>query len=161
MNKTTITKRFNNRAEGSKQDSRQGSILLELLLALAIFALISSATVVLILSAQFSLVRAQQEIKALALAQEAVEVSRILRAESFAALANGDHGLVLANQNWRLQGTTDEQAGFVRQLHIEDYQRGGTPDPETKLLTARVTWSSIFGGGQQLELSFLLTNWSA
>ena len=146
----------------------KAEILVELMLAMALFALVAGATVSVIANAELSLVRSQQETQALAIAQEGAEAVRLVRADSFTKLTNGDHGLSLNNKRWQFQGSQDQQGDFSRQVNIVAAKRSqlgelaeqGATDPDSKLITVKVSWRSAFGTQQILTLPILLTNWS-
>lgn len=146
----------------------KSEILVELLLALALFALVSGATVAVIAGAELGIVRSQQETQALAIAQEGAEAVRLIREDSFNKLTNGSHGLVLNGQRWQLQGSQDQHGDFARQVDVAIAHRNqlgelddhGEADPDSKLITTRVNWRSNFGTQQTLEIPVLLTNWS-
>lgn len=149
--------------------SPSSQILIELLISLVIFAVVIGGVVLLVISGELSMDRAQQETRALALASEGVEAVMLIRENSFDSLQYGSHGLVLEPDGWILKDTQDKHDNFTRQLIIDAVKRNvmhefadsGVEDPDTRKIKARVTWGGSFGSDQELEIPIILTRWSS
>ncbi len=127
--------------------------LVEVVLAVATFALFTTVFAGTYLYGQESTILAGNRTKAVFLAEEAVEVVRSLRDESFDNLAVGTHGLVLQNNTWTLSGTSDTTDIFTRTVVITETAE------EQKEVTVDVSWQQNARRTGSVTLNSLLTNW--
>ncbi|MDP1719360.1 MAG: prepilin-type N-terminal cleavage/methylation domain-containing protein [bacterium] len=135
---------------------RKGQSLIEVLVALGIFALS--------LSASFQLFFGGQKVsedninfqQAMDFGQEGMTAVRAVRDRNWAELTAGDHGLVFQNNEWMFgsSSTSDSQDLFTRTVSI--YQ----DDENTRTATTTVTWISG-GRTQSVESVEKLTNWES
>lgn len=114
----------------------------------------------------------KENLEAALLAEEALEVARIARDESWnaniAPLANGvPYYIRFENGKWNVSETSPGsiQEKYVRELIFDEVRRdsqdrivasGGSVDPNTRRTTARVSW-----GEKQIEVAAYMTNFHA
>lgn len=111
----------------------------------------------------------QNEIKlqAVNLVGEALEITRALRDESWDNLAiltpGANYYPSKSGSNWVINPGIETQGIFTRKIILENIYRdindnivasGGTLDPNTKKITATVSWPN-----QNISFSTYLTNW--
>jgi prepilin-type N-terminal cleavage/methylation domain-containing protein len=147
---------------------KSGFSLIELLLAIAMFALFALGFGVVITRGMDVNVLADEGAVANQYASEGIEAVRSIKNQSFAALANTSAtGVVQASSVWTFSGTSNDFAKYHRVIKIEAVNRtggnivttGGTLDPDTKKITSTVTWLNKSSRAETLTLSTYLTNW--
>lgn len=129
-----------------------GVVLVEALIALAIFAVIADVGLQAYRLADRVGGRAAEREKALLLAEEGIEAARAMRDANFADLTAGTKGIALSSNAWTFSGTSDYTDGYQRTVTI------AAPDTDTRLATSSVSWSSR-GATTTVELATTLTNW--
>ncbi len=106
--------------------------------------------------------------EALLYAREGLEATRNIRDRDYLELISGEYGLDFTDDTWSLVETPEEIDNFyLRTITVGDIFRDGagdiaeegTYDPETKKITAEVTWDwkGIFP--KTVSLTTYLTNW--
>lgn len=132
-----------------------GFSTVELLLSVALFAIIATAVVGGLVygreGARLSLRRNQ----ALLVAVEGLEAARTIRDGDFANLTDGTHGIDSGLGEWELSGSSDTVGEFTRALTI------ASVDANRKNITSTVTWQQTPLRSGSLSLSTMLTNWRA
>ena len=153
--------------------NQKGLSLVEILVALAIFALVASSVGVLVMDSYSSSQKGGERSKAEAFAQEGIEAVRSIRERGWNELPVGQYGLTSDKNYWRLTAGPDILDSYSREIIIEKACRGpqGTivscsePDAAldlyTKKITSRVTWSGITGRPSEARLVSYLTNWAS
>lgn len=131
-----------------------GQILIEVLVAIAIFSIILAATVQLFLGSLEAGLLGNAEIKAAFLLQENLEAIRSVREEDWNNLQNGRFYPSVQDAHWSLVATDSGETvdQFTRWLEIANVFRdaqgqivesGGQVDPSTKKVTSQVTWEGF------------------
>lgn len=129
-----------------------GSLLIEMLLAIAILGLMLPTLIGSIIVSRAGKAQEQQRSQAVMLLKEAEEAARNVRDSGWTNLpVNGVYHPVIVSGAWTLQGGSETFDGFTRQIVISDVQRdssgtivssGGTVDSSTKLFRVTVTWGT-------------------
>lgn len=143
--------------------------LVEILLAIFIFTLFSTAVVYLSLDTASRATQVEVKNEALLYAEEGMEAVRNIRDRNYLDLASGSYGLGFSSDTWSLvtaPETIDEY--YQRTVLIEDVYRdgagdiaaSGTLDPETKKITVSVTWNWKGVLPKTTVLSTYLSNWT-
>lgn len=129
----------------------KGFLIMELVLAAALFSVFSAGIVVALLQGSSAEQAAQQAETARFCAREGIEAARAIRSWSFAELENTTgSGLRLQAGQWEFFGEADEEcaAGYQRVIVVQSVERDGageivasdgTEDTDMKLATVTVT----------------------
>jgi Tfp pilus assembly protein PilV len=134
-------------------NNKPGFSSVEVLLAIALFSMVVlSLSGALVFSVQGN-ADANLQSKAVFLAEEALEATRLIRGNSLTNLSDGDYGLAIAGSTWTFSGTTDTIDEYTRQVSVS------TVNASTKLVEATVDWSSSLGQARTVTLSMYLTDW--
>jgi Tfp pilus assembly protein PilV len=154
----------------NKPDNQSGQSLMELLVAMGIFVLIVASTMFLTLDAHLANQEGGQRTRAAAFAQEGIEASKSLASRGWKYLTVGMHGLSAVTNVWQYNGSTDSLGIFSRSVTVTSVNRdvsgnivtsGGTPDPDTKLVTSRVTWSPRPNRPSEVVVNSYFANWKS
>lgn len=136
--------------------SQTGQSVIEVLIALALLGAMFAASFMLISTSwsqgQTSLLRARAQ----TLSSDSFDALRQISTDDFAALTDGQHGLIQAGGVWSLSGDEDiTDSIFTRTIRIESIS-----DDE---LTATVTisWTTPNGRPVSISSATRFTNWSA
>lgn len=132
-----------------------GFLLVEVILASAVFALLITGLVGAYLYGQESTALAGNRARAVMLAEEGLEAVRNIRDASFGNLTDGTYGLTTTGNQWNLSGFSDISDIFTRQIVIS------AVDPKRKSVTANVTWQQNPQRSGSVVLSSRLTYWQA
>jgi len=131
----------------------KGQSLVEVLVALGIFALMTSAAVLTFWGGQslsFDSVNAEN---AMDYAEEGITAVHNIRDRNWNELGDGDHGLVFLNNQWYFASSTaDDRDLFIRRANVQ------TVDENTKNITVTISWQTD-QRPQKVELREQLTNW--
>ena len=135
---------------------QKGQSLIELLVAVGIFALASFALVFFIVNSYTSGQMSNEYLIADFLAREGLEAARNIRDNSFSGLAAGEYGLAISGGNWIFQGSEENLSlqlpGAKRMVAIQDI------GADRKKISSKVFWPA--GGGQrEVEFFTYFTNW--
>jgi len=145
-------------AESIFNDNVKGQALLELVLAVGIFAAGISIFIFFLLNSYVLGRLAQELTKAELLAEEGLEAARSIRDDNWDGLLAGNHGLAVSGSSWVFQGQEEDissQLNFgKRQIVIEN-----TSNPDKKKITSKVNWEFSQGRQESVELYTYLTNW--
>jgi len=126
----------------------------ELLIALAIFAVVASSIIFVTIDALEAGRVGKDRSIALAFAQEGLEAARSIRNRNYNELINGTYGLSQAANQWRFSPTPENlQNRFTRAILVEDYAAN------EKKLTSRIIWQLRAGRNLKIELVSILSNW--
>ncbi len=147
---------------------KRGDLLIELILAIGLLATMATMAIA-TMSGLLSLNRTAQENEVASLyAEEGVEAVRAIRDRDWNDLSDGTHGLNWNGTQWEWQGTSDQRDKYARQVEVATARRdsqgnlvasGGTADPNTKMITVRVSWQVGPNRPGQVELKTYLTRW--
>jgi len=141
--------------------------ILEIILAMGLFAIIISGAVGVVIQA-FSSTRLGEEVtKATFLATEGLEAVRAIQERDFGSLVTGTYGLDKASEIWKFSGTQDTSGKYTRKIVISDVYRDGNGDIVeggefldlyTKRAEALVTWNFAPGRANSVSLKTYFTN---
>jgi type II secretory pathway pseudopilin PulG len=147
---------------------KNGFGLIEIILAIGIFALIASTGVITILHS-FSINRlGEEQTQAANYANQGLEAVRSIRKNSWSSLTDGTYGLSAGGGSWAFSGASDTSGKITRTVKIETGNRDGsgnivdvgTPDPNLKKVTSTAAWN--FGANRNNSVITVeyLTNFS-
>lgn len=131
----------------------EGFSLVEVILASSIFALLVTALLGAWMYGQEASLLAGNRAQAVLLAEEGIEVMRNIRDDDFVELTTGTYGLVIAQNQWNLTGSSDTTGIFTRQIEITSL------DDNRREITSTVTWQQNPQREGVVTIATLLTNW--
>ncbi|TRZ79469.1 prepilin-type N-terminal cleavage/methylation domain-containing protein [bacterium] len=134
--------------------NKTGFSIIELLIAMAVFVLLSASISVLMFSGEDLLRINLVSYKALLYAQEGIEAVRSIRDGDWQYLTQGSHGLAQEGTAWIFSGISD--------IIEEKYRRSITliSINENKFeVISQVNWFNNFGQEKNMILKSYLTNW--
>jgi len=130
-----------------------GMTIVEVVVSIGIFTVLSTVAYQIYSTTNKLVLKSNQELKAMWLAEEGIEAARSIRNTNFDSLEDGTSGLTLSGGEWQLSGNTDSIDGYTRNITIASQQRVDYKD-----VLSTVEWSH--GGIQRsLALQTTLTNW--
>jgi len=137
-----------------KKTNSKGQSLLEVIIALGLFA-IAAGTVFILLGSQFkSLEIVRDGTQAISLAEEGLEAVRTIRDRDWDELDLGNHGLKMAENKWAFEGESDiSNDGYSRSVSVSEISAN------EKLVTSTVTWTPSYLRNQTITLTSILSNW--
>jgi len=147
---------------------KKGSGLLEVILAMGVFAIVASAGVSSVLFMNKSNRVGSEDAKANLLLQEGYEAVRAIKKGDWSNLVNGTYGLSSTSGKWAFSGNSDVTDGYTRVVTISNAQRdasgnlvasGGTVDENTKKITETVTWQYTPESQKTVDNVFYVSNW--
>src|SRR3990167_11174100 len=149
----------------------QGQSIIELLIAVALMALLFPALFSGIMAGRDGRSMLAQRLNALSLVRETEEAVRIIRERDWHEIeVNGTYHATVSDNSFVLAPGPETTNGFTRTLTIEDALRdtagalssSGTIDPSTKKITVDVSWSLPHSGSisQNWYLTRFLNNGS-
>ncbi|MFA5076442.1 MAG: prepilin-type N-terminal cleavage/methylation domain-containing protein [Patescibacteria group bacterium] len=135
----------------------RGFSIIEVILGMAIFALLMTALVGVFIFGRETIMLSGPRARAVLLAEEGLEIVKNIGQNDFAGLVAGPHGLTVSavGNYWILAGTSDAIDGFVRQISITDV------DSYRKDITSTITWNQTAARTGTVTLTTRLTNWRA
>lgn len=151
-----------------RNNPKKGFTLMELMVAIAIFATISAGVAAPIIGSHLSGLEDRRTFRANALLTESWEAVRSIRNRDWAGLSDGAHGLSVGSGQWVFSGNSDVQDGFTRVVTLTTPQRdalgnlvevGGTPDPGTKKVAIHLSWQPPYSDPRTIEVESLLTHY--
>ncbi len=134
-----------------------GQSVFEILIAIGIFAIASTAAFQVFFGGQKLSIDSQNNNLANDYGRQGLEAVRNIRARNWNELTNGSHGLVYQNNEWMFSSSSvnDSKDIFTRTVAV------ATVDANTKIATSTITWQSGDGRMQTTELIESLTNWES
>lgn len=133
---------------------RRGQLLIELLLAMALSAILLPALLVGLVSSREGKAQQRERFEATVLSKEMYDALRVIREQGWQYIAtNGMYHPELNGNTWQLSVGSSQVGGFSKLLTIADVYRdqngnivqsGGTIDPSTKQVTISVSWDSPY-----------------
>ncbi|MFA6429178.1 MAG: hypothetical protein WCV84_01630 [Patescibacteria group bacterium] len=132
-----------------------GVTLVETLLASALFGLLVTGLVSVLIYGQQVSVSTGLRQRAVAVAEEGLEAVRSMRNTAFSGLTDGVHGLSTSTNVWAFNGAQDTQDIYTRTVEI------GAIDAQRKTVTSTVTWTQDGQRTGSVSLTTRLTNWLA
>ena len=125
-----------------------GFSLIELIISSALVLLMSTLFVGAILSGQEGSALGGTRTRGEFIAEEGLEAVRTIRDANYLSLQDGTFGVGIVGNMWTLQGVSDTQGVFKREVRIE------TVDTVTKKVTSTVSWPQ---GGSRTGTTTLVT----
>ncbi len=126
----------------------------ELLIALAIFAILTSSMIYVIIDALEAGRASKDRSIASVLGQEGLEIVRNIRNRDYSVLVNGTYGLTMSGNQWTISPTPELiQDRFTREIIIDDYATN------EKLITSKISWQLRPGRSIEVNLESILSNW--
>ncbi len=135
-----------------RPNASRGITVVEVVVAIAVFSVISSVAIGAFLNANALSERAAIKSEALWLAEEGIEATRSIRDQSFASLTSGSKGLARSGSVWQFAGASDMTDGFFRTVSLAS---GGT---DIMHATSTVSWRQN-NATSTVALASTLTNW--
>jgi Tfp pilus assembly protein PilV len=130
--------------------------LVEVLLAVAIFAVLSTGIIGAIIYGQESTAIAGARERAVKIAEEGIEAVRNIRDSGYSNLpADGTYGLTISGGIWILAGSSDTTDIFTRTVTL------GTIDSRTRNITVNVTWPQTIQRSGSISVNTYLTDWTS
>lgn len=133
-----------------KNKKQKGFSTIELLVVIGIITVTLASLLGVINISLKLMILTKETALATATAQEGLEAVRSIRDNNWAELIDGNHGLTItAAGDWDFSGTDNVIGSFTRTILIESVFRNpttdnieatGTNDPDTKKITAIVSW---------------------
>jgi len=133
--------------------TENGFSFIEVILAIAVIALLVTVFAGAIIYGQESIRVAENRFKARMLAGEGIDAVRNIRDNNYSSLTDGTFGLVVSSNQWSLSGSSDVSGIFTRRVTIS------TIDANTKQITANVSWQDTQTRTNQISIVTRLTNW--
>ncbi len=138
----------------SKSTNQRGQLLVEMLLAIAITAIMLPALLTGLFSSKQGKAQQGQRVQAVALMKEAEEVVRNVRGQGWSLFSvNGTYHPLISGNNWAFASGSETVNGLTRTITVSDVYRdsngaivdnGGTFDPSTKKVYIQVTWGQPY-----------------
>lgn len=140
----------------TNKKNRRGFSLVEVLLAIAIFALISTSIIYLLIDAGATNHQNRDRIVASILADEGLEAARVIRDADWANISAGTFGLIKNDNHWQLSANfdIDPTNRFTRRISISKIT------DDRFQITSTVTWQSLLGFESSISASTYFTHWS-
>lgn len=153
--------------------SQKGQSLLEVILALALFALIATAFGSLAMGGFGALVRGDELAQAGYMAQEGMEAVHAIRNQGWNELKYQESGVEAQADTWAFkgEGTFDVVGKYTRRIFFAQVCRdassqltacpGAYADMHSKKVTVQVEWETRSGQFQTIAREMYLTNWAS
>ena len=158
--------------ESNLQDER-GQSLVEVVIALAIFAFIATTVISLAVGGLTALVQGGDQTEAEAFAQEGLEATRSIRDGAWNEMTYAQSGVSISGNQWVFtgEGTQDTLGSFTRTITFSAVCRDGSynltscpgsfTDLHTRLVTVNVTWPIRSGVNNTVQRISYLSNWDS
>jgi prepilin-type N-terminal cleavage/methylation domain-containing protein len=130
-----------------------GYSIVEVMLAIAIFAMFAGVFVSAFVQGQQSTALAGKKTRATILAEEGLEAVRSIRNNGFDDLTEGQYGLGTSSGQWSLEPSPENINGFTRIITIENLTENH------KLITSDISWQEESDRKSSLSLATVLGNW--
>lgn len=152
---------------------QDGQSLLEVILAIAIFGLLVSSLISLVVGSFRSLEQGGEQTQAEAIAEEGIEAVRAIRDRAWNLNTYGQSGVEITGGEWVFsgEGTTDTIGQFTRTISFEDVCRdsmdditscpGNYTDVQSKKISVVITWTTGTGAINSVQKIAYLTNWDS
>ncbi len=133
--------------------AREGSLLLEAMLGIAIFSFFLTAVGVSLLKGQEGSINAGDRVRGVLFAQKTLEASRSIRDGSFSSLTTGVHGINLGASTWAYAGTGTTTGNYRMKVSVSSLASGWMQ------LTGQATWKRGINRAGTAALLTELTDW--
>lgn len=138
-----------------KLSTRPAFSLIEVVLSVALFAMLVTSMFGAYIYSQESVSLAGARNRASLIAEEGLEATRSIRDASFGSLVDGTYGLTQSGNKWILSGSSDTTDIFQRQVTISSI------DANRKQIVSSVNWNQNMTRTGNISLTSYLDNWSA
>lgn len=145
-------------------NSNKGQMLVEILLVIAITAIMLPALLTGLISSKQGKAQQGQRVQAIALMREGVEILRNLKEQSWSYIATaGTYYPEITDNNWSLASGSENIGTHTREIEITDVYRdsagnivtsGGAYDPSTKRAVITVSWGTPLSSNVSSTLYF-------
>lgn len=132
----------------------EGQLLIEIILAIAITAIMLPALLTGLFSSKQGKAQQGQRVQAVALMKEAEEVVRNVREQGWTLFSvNGTYHPLISGTTWSFASGSENVNGLTRTITVSDVYRdnngvvvtsGGTLDPSTKKVYIQITWGQPY-----------------
>lgn len=136
-----------------KYEQQFGQSLVEILVAIGVFLVVAGSVIGVISGGQDLLSDTLQATHSAEYAVEGLEATRAIRDADWGALTDGAHGVTLTGGSWQFSGASDARDIYTRTITV------ATLDPNTKIATTTITWSTDPLRPQRIEAVQKLTAW--
>lgn len=152
-----------------KSSLKAGISVVEVVVAIGIFLIISVGAVMLFIGVYFSSLHEAEKLQADMYMKQTFEAVRSIRDYNFSNLANGTYGLSRAAGYWAFSGSSDTNGQFTRNVVVSSVQRdascaivasGGTVDANSKKITATISWDYEAGNSTSISSTEYMNNWT-
>jgi len=162
-----------NNSRSSKITGCRGQSLIEIVVAMAVFILISFSVMSLALGSFDGLRKGGEETRAYGLAEEAIEAVRSVRDGAWNELINNPAVVAISGNQWVLNSGASEliDGKFTRTILFNDVCRDGSDnivacpgaytDPQSKEVNVGVDWSPRPGVTDTVQKNAYVTNWDS
>lgn len=135
--------------------NQKGFSLVEILLAIAIFSMVTVSVIYLLIDASYAYLHGKHRATATFLAEEGVEAAQNIRDSGWNNLAVGNHGLKVLNNEWVFDGEsdTDPTGIFTRQVAVTEINE------DKRLATVTVSWNLTTIKLSNVTLVSYFNNW--
>lgn len=133
----------------------KGFSLIELILAIGLFAILVVGSVSIININSNAVRLASEYDKGYTYLNAGIEGIRSIKKQSWSNLDNGEYGLAIESGNYVLQDEPDNWNKYTRTIEISN---GYAPD--TKQITITVNWEFSAVKNESISETFFLTNWA-
>lgn len=147
----------------------KGFTLLELSLAIMIFAIVAAGVALPIIGNHLGALENEKNLAANTVLTESWEAVRAIRNNDWNNVTNGTHGLRNLGGYWEFSGGSDSlQSGFTRTIIVSDIQRdasgdlvdsGGTVDLDSKKVVIQISWQPSEGQNRSIDAESIVTNY--
>jgi len=153
--------------------NQNGQILLELIVAVGIFALVASSMISLVLGGNAALLQGSDQINAQTLAQEGIEAVRAVRDRAWNEINYNQSAVATSSGQWAFSGEgTSEKIGiYTRTIIFSDVCRdvlnnitvcpGAYLDRHAKKVDVKITWLTSTGITDTVDRIVYVTNWDS
>ncbi len=132
---------------------RKGLLLLDILVGVAVFAILIGSVIFTLLMSQRSILKSGDKMQATFLAQQALEAVRTMRDNDFDSITTpGTYGIIIQDDVWVLDGTSVTQDGFTVSITLANV------DSDVSA-TANVSWAIGQLREGDVSLSAQYSNW--
>jgi len=138
-----------------RSHNRRGFSIVEILLAIFVFVLISTTLIYLLIEISTANQQEKFRLTAVALAGEGLEATRNIRDSGWSNLSVGNHGLAKVNNQWEFSGQSDVDTSgtFHRQISVSALSA------DRLLITSSISYSFLGLRNISISNSTYLTNW--
>ncbi len=140
-------------SNGGALRTKQGSLLLEAIVAIAVFAIFLGGIGMSLVLGERSTLAAGDRTRAAFLAEEQLEAVRQMRTVNFSALTTGTHGVALTSTGWNFTGTSTVDDGYRSNIVISPHATDWVD------VTSTVQWNFGNTRSGSIIIATSITNW--